>query len=78
MNQKAVRIIAIVLAVAIVGSVFVAAFTSALAVDTTEAVMLTATPDTGTDGPPVVPIVIGVVAVLLVGACVIIPKVSKK
>ena len=75
MNQKVVRIIAIVLAVAIVGSVFIAAFTSAIALDAGSAVV--ATPATGEE-TPVVPIVIGVVAVLLVAACVLIPKFAKK
>ncbi len=74
MNQKAVRIIAIVLAVAIVGSVFIAALTSAMAMGTGEVLV---TPATG-DDVPVVPIVIGVVAVLLVGACILIPKFAKK
>lgn len=75
MNQKAVRIIAIVLAVAIVGSVFIAAITSAVALDADTAALVT--PATGEE-TPVVPIVIGVVAVLLVAACVIIPKFAKK
>ena len=75
MNQKLVRIIAIVLAVAIVGSVFIAAITSAAALDAGTAVL--ATPATGED-TPVIPIVIGVVAVLLVTACVLIPKFAKK
>ena len=75
MNQKLVRIIAIVLAVAIVGSVFIAAITSAVALDAGTAVL--ATPATGED-TPVIPIVIGVVAVLLVTACVLIPKFAKK
>lgn len=74
MNQKVVRIIAIVLAVCIVGSVFVAALTSAMALDAGEVLI---NPATGEE-TPVVPIVIGVVAVLLVGACVIIPKIAKK
>lgn len=75
MNQKAVRIIAIILAVAIVGSVFVAAITSAVALDAGSAAIVT--PATGEE-TPVVPIVIGVVAALLVGACVVIPKIAKK
>lgn len=75
MNQKAVRIIAIVLAVSIVGSVFIAAITSAVALDADTVDLVT--PATGEE-TPVVPIVIGVVAVLLVAACVIIPKFAKK
>lgn len=77
MNQKFVRIVAIVLAVIIAGGVLVTAFTSVFAADAA-VLAAPATPDTGTDGPPVVPIVVGIVAVLLIAACVIIPKVSKK
>ncbi len=77
MNQKFVRIVAIVLAVIIAGGVLITAFTSVFAADMTT-VVTPVTPDTGTDGPPIVPIVIGIVAVLLIAACVIIPKVSKK
>lgn len=77
MNQKAVRVIAIVLAVIIAGGVLATAFTSVFAADAS-AVAVAATPDTGTDGPPVLPIVVGVVAVLLIAACVIIPKIAKK
>ena len=77
MNQKFVRIVAIILAVIIAGGVLATAFTSVFAADAT-IVAASVTPDTGTDGPPVVPIVVGIVAVLLIGACAIIPKVSKK
>ncbi len=77
MNQKAVRIIALVLALIIAGGVLIAAFSSVSALSP-DAAQALSTPETGTDGPPVVPIVIGVVAVLLVAACVIIPKFGKK
>ncbi|MBQ6932021.1 MAG: hypothetical protein IJN38_07825 [Clostridia bacterium] len=77
MNQKFVRIVAIILAVIIAGGVLATAFTSVFAADAA-VLAASATPDTGTDGPPVVPIVVGIVAVLLIAACVIIPKVSKK
>lgn len=77
MNQKAVRIIAILLAVIIAGGVLATAFTSVFAAEAAAPLTMT-TPDTGTDGPPVVPIVVGVVAVLLIAACAIIPKIAKK
>lgn len=77
MNQKFIRIVAIILAVIIGGGVLVAAFASVSAAGA-DAVLLAETPDTGTDGPPVTPIVIGVVAVLLIATCVIVPKIAKK
>ncbi len=76
MNQKLVRITALVLAILIGGGVLAAAFTSTFALDATAP--LAVTPDTGTDGPPVVPIVIGAVSVVLAIACALIPKIAKK
>lgn len=94
MNQKAVRIIALVLAVIIAGGVLVVAFTSVFSLDETQfvqeavaaaeleaaPVLLAAAenPDTGTDGPPKAPIIIGAVAVVLAVGCVVIPKIGKK
>ena len=74
MNQKMIRITALVLALLIVGSVFIAAITSAAALDPTAA----AIPDTGSDGVPKAPIIIGAAAVLLAVVCVVVPKIAKK
>ncbi len=76
MNQKVIRIIALVLALLIVGSVFLAAITSVAAADA--AVLSAQIPDTGSDGVPKAPIIIGAVAVVLAVACVLIPKFAKK
>ncbi len=77
MNQKFIRITALVLALLIAGGVLVAAFASVSAAGA-DAVLLAQTPATGTDGPPVVPIAIGAISILLIAACVIIPKAAKK
>lgn len=75
MSQKAVRIIALFLAILIAGSVLLAAITSVAAAD---ASALAQIPDTGSDGVPKVPIIVGAVAVILAVACVVIPKIAKK
>ncbi len=77
MNRtKLVRAVALILAIIMAGGVLIAAFSSVSALDAGAQVLTS--PDTGTDGPPVVPIVICVVGVLLVAACAIVPKFSKK
>lgn len=76
MSQKMIRIVALVLAVLIAGSVIIAAVTSVAAAD--PAAIAAGIPDTGTDGVPKAPIIIGVVAVVLAIACAVIPKKSKK
>ena len=75
MNQKMVRIIALVLALLIGGSVLLAAITSVSAADPAALAQI---PDTGSDGVPKAPIIIGACAVLLAVACVVIPKIAKK
>ena len=76
MNRKMVRITALVLAILIAGSVFIAAITSVSAADATTLALTS--PDTGTDGIPKTPVIIGVVSVVLAIACAVIPKKSKK
>lgn len=76
MNQKMIRIIALVLAILMGGSVLIAAITSVAAAD--PATLTAQVPDTGTDGVPVVPIVVGVVAVVVAILCAVIPKKNKK
>ncbi|MBO5359684.1 MAG: hypothetical protein J6B25_02450 [Clostridia bacterium] len=76
MNQKMIRIIALVLAVLIAGSVLIAAVSSVAAADA--ATLALSTPHTGDDGIPKAPIIIGVVAIVLAIACAVIPKKSKK
>lgn len=80
MNQKVIRIVALVLALIMAGGVLIVAFSNlAGAVDaTTLATTLAASPATGTDGVPKAPVIIGIVAVLVAVACVIIPKAVKK
>ncbi|MBR3094652.1 MAG: hypothetical protein IKH12_03580 [Clostridia bacterium] len=76
MNQKVIRIVALVLAVIMAGGVLIVAFSNlAGAVDATT---LAASPATGTEGVPKAPVIIGIVAVLVAVACVIIPKAVKK
>lgn len=76
MNQKVIRIVALVLALIMAGGVLIVAFSNlAGAVDATT---LTASPATGTRGVPKAPVIIGIVAVLVAVACVIIPKAAKK
>lgn len=74
MNQKMIRIIALVLAILIAGSVLIAAVSSVAAADPATLSI----PDTGDDGVPKAPIIIGVVAIVLAIACAVIPKKSKK
>ncbi len=98
MNQKAVRIVALVLAIIMAGGVLIVAFSNiAGAFDANEPAAMAAgiaphliptaaqgdansvvSPQTGTDGIPKAPVIIGVVAVLLIVACVVVPKISKK
>jgi hypothetical protein len=76
MNQKMIRIIALILALLIAGSVLIAAVTSVAAAD--PATLAVSIPDTGDDGVPKTPIIVGVVAIVLAIACAVIPKKSKK
>lgn len=73
MNKKVIRIIAIVLAVLMVIGVFIGAVVSTMAAQDGMLMM----PNMG-DSSKTGPIVICVVAVLVVAACIIIPKVAKK
>lgn len=76
MNQKMIRIVALVLALIMAGGVLIVAFSNlAGAVDATA---LASSPATGTEGVPKAPVIIGIVAVLVIVACVIIPKAVKK
>ena len=76
MNQKVIRIVALILALIMAGGVLIVAFSNlAGAVDATT---LAASPATGTRGVPKAPVIIGIVAVLVIVACVIIPKAVKK
>ena len=98
MNQKAIRVVALVLAIIMAGGVLIVAFSNiAGAFDVNEPTAMTAgitprlavpteqsdsrnvvSPQTGTDGVPKAPVIIGIVAVLLIAGCVIVPKISKK
>ncbi len=116
MNQKIIRITALILAILMAGGVLIVAFTNiAAAADETSAAVETVTADTeqadgispdtaplfgaaapeedaaqapaaamltapatGTDGVPKAPVIIGIVAVLLAVACVVVPKIAKK
>ena len=76
MNQKAIRIVALILAIIMAGGVLIVAFSNiAGAVDAT---MLISSPATGTHGVPKAPIIIGIAAVLLIIGCIVVPKIAKK